>query len=421
MFPSDALMPKSTNRIAESLALRLRAERDSIVRRWLDRISARVSIAQNRVFPSEDLINHVPILVDGIADYIERPEDGIDANVPATAKARELGALRHSQGFDAYQILKEHELFGAILTSFLTDSIDEIGAGAAPSEIAACWNRLARALESIRQATVAHFLQLASERVREREERLRRFNRMVSHELKNRVSAIRGAGGILAEEWIGDEQRERFVQMVSENAAGLQRVLENLEQMSRLDSDSRHTQNVLLPHAVAEATRQLRDAAEARDVKIEVDPLLPMVEVNAAVVELCLTNYLSNGIKYSNPKTEDRWVRIGAELIPPNASRHGGELVVEVRDNGVGVPKSAREKIFGQFYRAHADTITGIEGSGLGLSIVRETVESLGGRAWAEFPEDGGTIFAFALPSRREADAAAAGITRATRAPLPPL
>lgn len=414
-------MPTSPNRIADELAGRLRLERETLVSRWLERISARVSLARERVFPTDDLINHVPILIDGVADYIQRPEEGIDANVPATAKARELGALRHSQGFDAYQILKEHELFGAILTSFLTDRIDHIGAGASPSEIAACWNRLARALEMIRQATFAHFLQLASERVREREERLRRFNRMVSHELKNRVSAIRGAGGILAETWIGDEQRARFVQMVSENAEGLQRVLENLEQMSRLDSDSRQQQNVLLPHAVAEATRQLRDAAEAHKVMIHVDPALPVVEVNAAVVELCLTNYLSNGIKYANPKSTDRWVKIGAELKPPSASAHGGELVVEVRDNGVGVPKSAREKIFGQFYRAHADTITGVEGTGLGLSIVRETVESLGGRAWAEFPDDGGAIFAFALPSRREADAAAAGVTRAARAPLPAL
>jgi signal transduction histidine kinase len=56
--------------------------------------------------------------------------------------------------------------------------------------------------------------------------------------------------------------------------------------------------------------------------------------------------------------------------------------------------------------------VTGVEGSGLGLSIVRETTESMGGRAWVEFPEAGGAMFAFSLPSRREEDAAAAGTRR---------
>ena len=71
-----------------------------------------------------------------------------------------------------------------------------------------------------------------------------------------------------------------------------------------------------------------------------------------------------------------------------------------------------RRNLFTRFYRAHAETITGTEGSGLGLSIVRETAESLGGRAWAEFPASGESVFAFSLPSRREEDAASAGTKR---------
>ena len=87
-------------------------------------------------------------------------------------------------------------------------------------------------------------------------------------------------------------------------------------------------------------------------------------------------------------------------------------MIVLVRDNGLGVPREARARLFEQFYRAHGDTITGDEGTGLGLSIVRDTAESLGGRAWAEFPPEGGSVFAFSLPSRREEDAAAAGTRR---------
>jgi signal transduction histidine kinase len=72
-------------------------------------------------------------------------------------------------------------------------------------------------------------------------------------------------------------------------------------------------------------------------------------------------------------------------------------VVVRVSDNGLGVPREAREQLFHRFFRAHEATVTGEEGTGLGLSIVRETVEALGGRAWAEFPADG-SVFAFAVP-----------------------
>ena len=197
-----------------------------------------------------------------------------------------------------------------------------------------------------------------------------------------------------------------------ENAEGLQHVLDNLEALSRLESDARQQRNVLLAQTVAEVARQLRAAAEARGVDVRIAEDLPAVEVDAAAVELCLTNLLSNAIKYSDPTAPARWVEVTGELrygVPPEG---GGELVVRVADNGIGVPPAARGRLFDQFYRAHGETVTGVEGTGLGLSIVRETVESLGGRAWVEFPRERGSTFAFSLPSRRAEDAAAAGTKR---------
>jgi signal transduction histidine kinase len=290
--------------------------------------------------------------------------------------------------------------------------VDEAAAGSRPRELVTCWQRIAHAAELIRQATLMHFLRLSAEQVREREERLRSFNRMVSHELKNRVGAIRGAASLLPEPWLDADSRARFHRMIAENADGLQHLLDNLEALSRLESDSRQRRNVLLPQATTEVVRQLRERAQACGVVVRVADDLPNVEVDAAAVELCLTNYVSNAIKYSDRAKPERWVEITGELRYGVESVGGGELVVRVRDNGIGVPPEARGRLFQQFYRAHGDTVTGVEGTGLGLSIVRETAESLGGHAWAEFPEEGGAVFAFALPSRRAEDAAAAGTRR---------
>ena len=410
LFRDMSTQAPASSALAPRLATRLRSARSELVRRWLDRIIARVTIEPARVFPTDELLNHVPILVDGIADYLEHGDTASEGAVPLDAKSMELGALRHSQGFDAYEILKEHELLAAVLYTFMRDVLPELEP-AAPEDVALCWQRVAEVTERIRQATMTHFLRISAEQVRLREERLRRFNRMVSHELKNRVGAIRGASGLLLETWLEPAQIAQFHRIVAQNAEGLQRVIEHLSALSRIDRDSRQQRNVLLPQAAAEVVRQLRDAAKLNRVDVRLDPDIPAVEVDAAAVELCLANYISNAIKYSDKGKAERWVVITGELVVSTPVR-AGELLVRVSDNGLGVPPQARQRLFEEFYRAHGETVTGIEGTGLGLSIVQETIQSLGGRVWTEFPDEGGSVFGFSLPSRREEDAAAAGTRR---------
>jgi signal transduction histidine kinase len=397
--------PEQTTRLF--LANELRKNREEIVARWLERISARVTLDAGEVFPTQELLNHVPLLIDGIADFLEQPGVDLDDSTPVTAKAMELGALRHSQGFDVYQILKEDEILANIIFTLLRPAAEKLDT--TPELLLICWERIGQAIELIRQATVTHFLRLAAERVNEREDRLRLFNRMVAHELKNRIGAIRGGAHMLEEDWIDNEQRVRFHRMVLDNSEALHRLLGDLESLSRLESDARQRRNVLLPQAAAEAARQLREVAQKRNIEVRLAPDLPPVEVDAAAAELCLANYISNAIKYSNRDRKDSWIEISGELVYPRQDY--GELVVKVRDNGIGIPANARGKLFEQFYRAHDETVTP-EGTGLGLSIVRQTAESLGGRAWAEFPDNGETVFAFAFPSRRADDAAAAGTKR---------
>ena len=402
--------------LAKTLASQLRAARTELTARWLERISARVSLEPNRVFPSDDLLDHVPLLIDGIADYLDNIAGEVSADAPVVAKARELGELRYAQGFSAHEVLKEYEILGGIIFSFFTRTIDALDEECLKSELLSCAHRVYTALEVIRQATAAHFLELMTARVGEREERLARFNRMVSHELKTHLNAALGARAMLREHWLQEAEREVFTTMLDANIEAMGAVLVNLEVLSRLEhAKSRHAvagqaqeRHVLLPQAAGEAVRQLREFARSRSVGVRLAEDLPAIEVDAAVVELCLSNYISNAIKYSNPARSSRWVAVRAHIVDAtsaasrvDADRPPRELIVEVHDNGIGVPERARDRLFERFYRAHTETASGTEGTGLGLSLVRETVELRGGRAWAEFGADG-SCFAFSLPLEEE-------------------
>lgn len=389
--------------LAITLADRLRDQRDALTGRWLVRIADRVALTPNRIFPSDDLIDHVPLLLLGIADYIEDPARPVLADTPVIAKAMELGALRHTQGFDEHQLLKEYEILGGILFQFLADAVDAIETDCTRAELITCAGRLFQAIAVIQQATTTQFLMLARAQIAEREDRLRTFNRALTHELRNRIGAAMGAAQIMEMPEIDTPERQRLNGVVLRNVEGMRGVLDNLLVLTGVPVDSRQQRHVHLPEAAQEAARQVRAAARARMVDIRIDPDLPQVEVSAAAVELCLTNLLANAIKYSDPAAATRWVEVRGRLAPSDTAPE--EVIVEVVDNGIGVPADARTRLFQRFFRAHERSMPDIEGTGLGLSIIRDTVGGLGGRAWAEFPAKG-SVFAFALPCRRETDAA---------------
>jgi signal transduction histidine kinase len=377
----------------------LRKARRELASRWLERIAHRVAIEKSDIFPTDELLDHVPLLIDGIADYLQDPVNEVSADMPVVAKAMELGALRHKQGFDAYQIFKEYEILGGILFSYLADEADQIPEPCAKSELLLCGQRLFRAVTLIQQTTTMQFLRLSDAKVAEREERIRAFNRSVSHEIKNSIGAILGASATLQE--IPDaapEMQRQFLGIIARNARMMRHTIENLLALSRSEGDSRQHRHVRLPQAAREAVREIRESAEDARVEIRFAEL-PDVEINAAAVELCLTNYLTNAIKYANPDEKARFAEVsGAIELGPDGGR---EIVVRLRDNGLGVLPGSREHLFERFFRVPNAAVPDAEGTGLGLSIVAETTKSLGGRAWAEFPEIG-SVFAFSLPFRRQ-------------------
>lgn len=412
MIPIKDLVPPCP--LAPALADSIRASREELTRRWLERISARVSLDPNRVFPSDDLLNHVPLLIDGIAAYLEHPAQEVAADTPVIGKAMELGALRHAQGFDEYQILKEFELLGGIIFAHLIAAVRTMDEPCGKDELLACGHRLFRAVATIQEASVAHYLQHMRARLVEREERLRGFNRALTHELKNQIGAVLGAGELLDLEGLPASEWPKLVGVVRRNAEAMRDTLDNLIELSRMDIDGRQHRRVLLPQAVAEAARHLRDTAQASAVDVRLHEL-PPVEVPAAAVELATTNYLSNAIKYAHSTGASRWVEVRGYVTEPGAGA-APETVVEVWDNGMGVPTEKRARLFARGFRAHEETVTGVEGTGLGLSIVKDAIEAVGGRVWAMFPPGGGACFAFALPARRAGEATGSDVESAAAA-----
>jgi signal transduction histidine kinase len=385
--------------LAAVVANLLRDNREVVVQHWLDRIAARVAIDANRIFPSDQLLDHVPVLIDGIADYIENPQDEISADIPVVSKAVELGRLRHEQGFEAPEILKEYEILGGVMFHYVATVVDDVPQPCTRSELLACAQRLFRAIAVIQNVTTTQFLLLAGQQIAEREQRLNGFNRALTHEIKNRIGAIRGAVDMLGESFVREDPalQQKFMKIATENTDGMERVVHNLIELSRASSNRRQQRNVQLRETALEVRRQLRDYAEARGVDVRVDENMPAVEVPSSLVEIALSNYVSNAIKYHDPSKTDRWVEIRASATRDEA----GDLVVEVIDNGIGVKPAARTSLFQRFYRASEDAA---EGTGLGLTIVKEAVEAVGGQAWADFDRDGVTVFGLTLPSRRSVD-----------------
>lgn len=388
--------------LAHALAAALRDSRNYLTGRWLERLAARVDLELNNVFPTDELLDHMPLLIAGIADDLEDVANPINADSEVVHRAMELGGMRQQQGFDEYEVLKEFEILGGILFTFLSEKVRDTGHQYPPDEVLACTSRVFRALSVVQQAAVAHYVQLMKSRVSEREERLRGFNRALTHEFRNRIGAAMGASQILDLPNLGDDARARLTRVISGNMNSMQVVLDNLLELTDVEFEARQQRHILLPEAVRESIRQLRDMAASRNVSVEIVGELPDVEVPAAAVELSLTNLISNAIKYADRAEFSSWVRLSSRISKTDVG-DPCEVTIDVSDNGIGVPPAQRDRLFQRLFRAKNAEESGVEGTGLGLSIVRETIGALGGTVSASF-EGKGSVFTVALPCRRLSD-----------------
>jgi signal transduction histidine kinase len=381
------------------VAQRIEAESRTLAARWLERLVLLLPVGANEVFPTDQLLDHVPRLLEDIGRYLRAPEQQeIAANTAVIEKARELGLLRHEQRASVHQLLREYEILADVLEAFVLEVSGEMDeAPALPAGLAVTF-RLAHAVRTLMRTTVDTFVSQYTETITRQTERIESFNHMVAHELRNSLTTVRFAVELLDRDEIASDpsRRAHLLATTKSTIHHVANVLHSLQQMTARthDHDSPSRQEVDIAAIATDVARQLREMAAARGVEIQVAADARCAVTDPGLLELVLLNLVSNAIKYSDQRKPRPFVRVVAGTEP-------GALRVEVADNGIGIPAEDREAVFQRFFRAHADRDgeLGIDGTGLGLAIVKDCVESLGGTIAVESAVGRGTTFLVRLPA----------------------
>jgi signal transduction histidine kinase len=391
----------TTDDYSAILSQRVAEERLPLARRWLDQLKVLLTVATNDVFPSQQLLDHIPALIGEIAGYLRAPADEeIAANAAVIDKARELGLLRHRQQASVHQLLREYDILGQILETFIAEETARLGLQPSAVECFEVLRRVTHAVRTLMRATVDTFVAEYTSALEERNERIGAFNRMASHELRSPIGTLLFAAAALNIDSVRSDPARlaKVAAAVQTNAERLSWLVANLQRLARLDHlEAPNHQRVELGTIAMEVARQLGEMAAARNMTIDFDPQLPTIYGDPAQIELVLMNLVSNAIKYSDPAKPRSFVEISA----PGEAGSDGAVTIRIRDNGIGIPDGDQSAIFDRFFRAHPqrDEELGVSGTGLGLAIVAECLRALGGSIRCESVVGEGTAFFVTLPA----------------------
>lgn len=249
----------------------------------------------------------------------------------------------------------------------------------------ACCSSIALALERI------HFVDVFQHTlVRIEGERLRNsLLSAVSHDLRTPLTAIRGLAETLERAMdLSTSDQTEVASAIRHQAEELQRLVTNLLDLARMQSDGvkLHKQWHSLDEIVGSALSRLSPALSERELKIEFPNDLPLIEIDASLIERVLVNLLDNALKYTAPNVI---ISIGANSV-------GQSVYWYVEDNGLGLPSGDPEHLFEPFVRGqHESAISGV---GLGLALCRSIIGAHGGTIRAEVVQPSGTRFEIHLP-----------------------
>lgn len=225
-------------------------------------------------------------------------------------------------------------------------------------------------------------------------ERVRQeFVANVSHELKTPLTAVLWQTETLLNGALEDKKHNReFVQVIQDQASRLGRLIDDILDLSAIEA--KRMRFDLAPLALQDLGKplmaSLKPLALAKKVKLinSLEASLPKVLADREKVVQILTNLVDNAIKFN---------RTGGE-VEVSATVAGNELVISVRDTGLGIPPADVPRIFERFFRVDRARSREMGGTGLGLSIVKHLVEAQGGSVSVESQFDKGSTFRFTLP-----------------------
>lgn len=224
----------------------------------------------------------------------------------------------------------------------------------------------------------------------------------VTHELKSPIASLKLCAQTLMRLQLAPEEQQNFCRYMLEDLERLDQLINHMLNAGRvergaLEGDAEDIDVALL----------LREAADAVCLRYKVPPQAVHLDLAGCVLrtrrvdlDMICRNLLDNAVKYAG--------------VPPRVEvtlrlADNGLITIGIRDNGRGIPRNLRRKIFGRFVRLGSELERNTPGTGLGLFIVRTLVRRLGGRIQVGEPADGvGTVFEVQLPGGRSAAAPAA-------------
>jgi PAS domain S-box-containing protein len=216
------------------------------------------------------------------------------------------------------------------------------------------------------------------------------FLGLVSHELRTPIATVLGNAIMLSRraQLLSDEDKSQALADIVSAGEKLQRIIENLLLLTRMEAGAVEALEPVLPSAaIAAAVESFRERAPSRHIAVALEPGLPIVSGQPALLSLVLENLLGNADRYSPPE---------APIMMLARQNDAGQVEICVRDFGLGLEQTEIEKVFTPFYRsARVRALT--KGMGLGLAVSKRAIEAQHGRIWAVNRPDGGSDFVFSL------------------------
>ena len=227
-----------------------------------------------------------------------------------------------------------------------------------------------------------------------RNEQLENLTHAVSHDLKSPLFTIQGFAGALEKDLAANDGRRvtRDLRRIREAAGYMGRLLEQLSNVRRIERTGARLEEIDFGELAREVLAAVDGLIRGRGIRVTVDPSLPAVTGDRLQLTEMLQNLVDNAARFMGDQPEPR-IDIGWR-------EEGAETVFFVRDNGMGIAHAHQRRIFALFERLDH----GLDGTGIGLTIVKRVVEAHRGRVWVESEGEGrGSTLCFTLPAGRQA------------------